>query len=299
MDSEATQLPLSTRLLTWIETNKKQTLWGALVVLAIGLVVGFIAWQKNEKEIAAEEALTAISVPYTSGVVNRGGDPEAYLKVANEYPTSTAAARALLLAAAEYFDEGKFDQAKSLFEKFRREHGDSPLSGNALLGSAACLEGMGKTADALTAYKDFAEHHPNDIAAPQARYALGNLYEAQNKPELALPLFEQIAMTQPQSSLGSEAGMRAEDIKIKYPKLAPPPTPPPGAAPMISIPAPGSSNTGKPNMLPPASVKSAPSSNTVAPATTNKQPMSPKLLQQCVAGLIYGRFLIKPTAEKI
>jgi len=27
--------------------------------------------------------------------------------------------------------------------------------------------------------------------------------------------------------------------------------------------------------------------------------MSPKLLQQCVAGLIYGRFLIKPAAEKI
>src|SRR5438874_5890449 len=125
MDSDAAQLPLSDRFAAWFETNKKQALWGAVIIVAAGLIVGFVTWRKGEKEIEAGQALSAMSVPYTSGAA-RGSAAEAYLKVANEYPNTKAAVRAVLLAASDYFSQGKYDQAKSLFERFRREHGDSP-----------------------------------------------------------------------------------------------------------------------------------------------------------------------------
>ena len=57
---------------------------------------------------------------------------------------------------------------------------------------------------------------------PQARFALARLYEAQNKPELARNLFEEVERSNPYGSLGSEAGMRLEELKLKYPKLATP-----------------------------------------------------------------------------
>ena len=279
MDSDAAQLPLSDRLLAWFETNKKQALWGAVIILAAGLIVGFMLWRKNEKEIEAGQALSTVSVPYSAGMSHGGGAADAYLKVASTYPNTKAATRALLLAAADDYAQGKFDQARSRFEQFRREHGDSPLVGQALLGIAASLEAQGKTADAITAYKDLAEHRPNDSAVPQAKFALANLYEQQNKPEQALNLFEDIVRNDPYGSLGSEAGMRAEELKQKFPNLIPP-------APAPMIPAPGTV-TPKPFTLSNAPsptgsnagpvLRSAPGSNTVPtislpPTSTSNKP---------------------------
>ena len=51
---------------------------------------------------------------------------------------------------------------------------------------------------------------------------LACLYEAQNKPELARNLFEEVERNNPYGSLGSEAGMRLEELKLKYPSLAMP-----------------------------------------------------------------------------
>src|SRR4051812_47561663 len=124
MDSDTAQLPLSDRLLAWFETNKKQALWGAVILVAGGLIIGFMLWRKSEKEIEAGEALSAVSVPYSSGAVRTGSGADSYLKVANNFPHTKAATRALLLAAGDEFAQGHFDRAKTLFEQFRREHGD-------------------------------------------------------------------------------------------------------------------------------------------------------------------------------
>ncbi len=45
------------------------------------------------------------------------------------------------------------------------------------------------------------------------------------KPELARNLFEEVERSNPYGSLGSEAGMRLEELKIKYPNLFTPTEP--------------------------------------------------------------------------
>ena len=286
MDSDAAQLPLSDRLLAWFETNKKLALWGAVVIVAGGLIIGFLVWRKGEREIEAGEALSAASVPYSSGMVHGGGAAEAYLKVANEYSGTKSAIRAKLLAAEDYFSQGKFDQARSLFEQFRREHGDNPLAGQALLGIAACLEAQAKIPEATVAYKDMVEHRPNDSATPQAKFALANLYETQNKPEQALPLFEDIVRADPYGSLGSEAGIRAEEIKQKHPNLAPSPVTPmnmtptmPASQPFISSNAPRPMTTSNATGLLPRPSPTAPNSAPAIrqlPPTSNAPTSAPK-----------------------
>lgn len=278
MDSDAAQLPLSDRLLAWFETNKKQALWGAVSIVAAGLVVGFMMWRKAEKEVEAGEALSAVSVPYAAG--NRNGNAaDAYLKVASEYAGTKAATRALLLAAADDYAQGRLDQARARFEQFRREHGESPLAGQAMLGIAASYEAQGKSAEAAAAYKDLIEHRPNDTAVPQAKFALGNLLEHDNKPEQALNYFEDIVRNDPYGSLGSEAGMRAEELKQKYPNLVPPaPAPTPSGAltippqPITPIPAAtGTNATPASNAVP--VFKSIPTSN-AGPGIPNLPPTS-------------------------
>jgi TolA-binding protein len=221
MESEVAQLPLWQKAWAWFEANKRQTLWGGGGLVVVGLVVAFFLYRQNETDVAASEALSNVALPQMTGAA-RGDSAEAYLKVAATYPNSRAGARALLLAGGSLFVEGKYAEAKTLFERFAREHRDSLFAGEALLGVAACLDAQGNSGDAITAYKDLIDRHPVDQVLAQAKFALARLYEAQNKPEQARNLFEEVERSNPYGSLGSEAGMRLEELKIKYPNLAAP-----------------------------------------------------------------------------
>jgi TolA-binding protein len=192
-----------------------------------------MVWQQEQRRIDAGNALSDVAVGNGS---QRTDTPEAYLRVAANFPKSSAAAQAVLLAAGNLFVEGKFTEAQAQFENFIRQYRESPFIGQALFGAAACLEAQSKTEQALTAYKDLVARHSKESVIPQARFALARLYEAQGKPELARDLFEQVEHENPYSSLGSEAGMRLEDLNSKYPKPAPTPvsSAPLGTTPLVT-----------------------------------------------------------------
>src|SRR5208337_4178631 len=103
MESDAVQLPVSHKAWAWFEANRKQTVWGAGVVVLVGLIVAFFLYRHNEAEIAASEALSSVSVPQLTGASARADVAEAYLKVAATYPDSSAGPRALLLATGSLF----------------------------------------------------------------------------------------------------------------------------------------------------------------------------------------------------
>jgi len=222
MESDAGQLPISHKAWAWFEANKKQAVWGAGGLLIVGVIVAFFIYHQEQGEITASEALSNVALPQMTGAANRGDLASAYLKVAADYPKSSAGARALLLAAGSLFMDGKYAESKAQFERFRREHASSPFVAEALLGIAACLDAEGKTGEATTAYKDLIDRYPTAYVLPQARFALARLYEAQNEPEKARNLFEEVERSNPYGSLGSEAGMRLEELKIKYPNLGAP-----------------------------------------------------------------------------
>ena len=219
MQSEVAQLPLSHKLLAWFETNKKQVLWGAGIIAGLIVIVSFFNWNKTQRELKASEALSDAS---TAQLSSPGAKPEAdaFLKVAANYPKSIAGTRALLLAAGTLFVEGKFPEARIQFERFSREHHDSPFMGQALLGIGASWDAQGKTNEAVAAYKNLVDRHPGESVIPQAKFALARLYEAQGKLEQARIYYEELNRGDQYGSLGSEAGMRLEEMMAKNPSLA-------------------------------------------------------------------------------
>jgi TolA-binding protein len=238
MESEAAPLPLSARLWTWFETNKKPTVYGIVALVAAGIIGGFVYWRSNEKEIAANEALSAVSGPNTPNPGARPGAAEAFLKIAADYPGSSAALRASLFAATSYFMEGKYPEAKAQFDKFARDNRESAFLAQALLGSAACLDAQAKTDEAITAYKNIVDRHASDASVQEARLGLARLYEGKNQIAEAKALYEEVMHNDPfRSSMGDEAAMRLEDLRNKYP--APPvTTPQPMPKQTITLPSP-------------------------------------------------------------
>jgi predicted negative regulator of RcsB-dependent stress response len=238
MEHDVAQSAYVYRLWAWFETNRKQVLLGTTAVVLVGFVVSFYVWHQGEKEVSAGEALSnALVTRAVSG--DAAKEPlEPFLKVAADYPGTSAGARALLDAGAALFTEAKYAEARAQFQHFLRDYSGSPFSGQALLGVAACFDAEGKTNDAFTTYKNLADQHPTENVAPQAKFALARIYESQNKMEQALNLYEELGRANAYSSLGAEAGMRAEELKLMYPKLAPVvPTAPalaPGSPPAIT-----------------------------------------------------------------
>ena len=221
MESEVGRLASLLKLWAWLETNKKQAIWGAGIVVVLGLVIWFLVWHHGEKEVKAGEALSEVFVKQAlAGGAIGPETAQGYLKVAATYPGFDAGAEAMLLAAGSLFIGGNYDAARAEFERFVREYHGSPLRSQALLGIAACLDAQHKASEAMTAYNSLISQHPNDPVTPQAKFALARLYEAQNKPELARNLFEDVARGR-NTLVGSEAGIRLEELYQAHPNLAP------------------------------------------------------------------------------
>jgi len=267
MDAKPAELPVSDKLWAWFETHKKEVAIGSVAVLVLGGIAGFIAWRNTEKQLAAGETLTSVTLSQAGPTAQGSGD--AFLKVAGEYPKTEAGERALLQAAAAFFIEGKYDQARAQFERFTREYGDSPLAVQAAYGVAASLDAQNKVPEAIAAYETIRTRHPTDAVASLAKFALGRLYEAQGKIDSARVVYQEVMQNDQNSSLGAEAAQRLEELNWKYPPPPPPAAPPAASAPtslLPKMPAPSVSDT---------SSTSAPNPARVPPASSNSNPSLP------------------------
>ena len=221
MQQDTAQLSLFERLWAWFETNKKQAIWGICVVALVAFLASFYFWRQAEREVRASEALTQAEVDMVSKNGSRVESPDAYLKIVAEYPGTKAAGRALLQAGAALFAEEKYAEAQAQFERFSKEYANSTFLPEATLGVAACLDAEGKKADAALAYERVAKNHPTATVVPQAQLALARIHQSQGKLEQALLGYEKLAQSEgPNSSIGYEAGLRAEELKEKMPAVS-------------------------------------------------------------------------------
>ncbi len=259
------------RMWAWLETNKKQALWGGTAVAALGLVVWFLAWRHGEQQVRAGEALSEVFVSQL--ISQREAGPQVaqqYLNVAARYPGYQGGAEAMLLGAAHLFMDGKYDEARADFERFVREHRRGPMETGALLGIASCLDAQHKTNEAITAYNSLINQHPNDPVTLQAKFGMARLYEGQNRLELARNIYEDLVRVRG-SVISSEAGLRLQELFHQHPELAP--APPPAAVPASPSPALNvfSSSNTVPNALSNALQRA---STTNAPANLLTKPVS-------------------------
>src|SRR5579862_4853862 len=87
MESNVAQLPLSDRLWDWFETYKRQAGLVAGILVVAGIIIWFVLWHRETKQLDAGAALSQVAAGELQGGSVRD-DPEAYLNVARQYPNS-------------------------------------------------------------------------------------------------------------------------------------------------------------------------------------------------------------------
>lgn len=237
MDSEQQQIDTFYRLLGWAETNKSKIIGVLSLTILVGIVVAYFNYRSGARTTAANAALAALRGEPAPGGETKPIPAESYLKVVADYPRSSAAARALLLAGQAHFAAGKYGEAKALYDRFLAEFPTHPLRPEALYGTAVCLESEGKAAEALQKYKDVTDRHPTSPVVSRAKLALARLYQAQNQLEQAYRYAEELAADR-FTSVGMLAGVRRDDLKRLNPALGEKPaTNAPAVGPAVVAPA--------------------------------------------------------------
>jgi tetratricopeptide (TPR) repeat protein len=209
MQAQDTTTDFFFKLWPWLEANSKRILYGAAFLIIVVFVVSFYSWRQNQKEIAAGEAMT-------QALISGTGQIEASLKVATDYSGTRGGERALLQGAALLFTSGKYPDAQTQFQKFLDTYPDSSFLAEADLGIAASLDAQNKTDLAVSAYQRAVNQASSDLGVSMsAKYALAQIKERQGKISDAQKLYEDVARSFPNSSLGSEAALRAVELQTK------------------------------------------------------------------------------------
>jgi TolA-binding protein len=229
MQSDISQSGQLYAVLGWLEKNRKQIISSAVILTVVGIIVAFVLWRNQQKEIAAGEAVSAMTLSATQGNVKAAD----WLKVAAETSGTGAGARALLTAAGDQFVDGKIADAQASFQKFLTEYDGSALTAQAKYGIAVCLLAQGKTNEALPAFKEIVDRFASANVVTPAKYSLAQLYQAGGKLEQARDLYMDLAHD-PQNTYGSEAMNQLNELFKANPKLRPSPAAAAPVAPAIT-----------------------------------------------------------------
>ncbi len=212
-----------------IEANWIRIALGGGVIAVVAVLIYYYSCQREQREITAGTALTQFMMTAPRNVTD-SQQADNFLKIAGDYQGTSAGQRAWLLGAAMLFTAGRYADAQTQFQKFLDAHPDSFFAGQAALGVATSLDAQpGKTDLAAGAYQRVIGISSDVTVASSAKFALAQIDERQGKLADAMNLYEDVMRSNPNSSLGSEAGLRGMELKIKL-LPAPPSTAP--AAPV-------------------------------------------------------------------
>ena len=219
MDAKTAQSPGFVRFLAWFEVNKKRVVIGAIIVVVLGAGIGLALNYQSQREVRASEALSEVKLPINPSSPIPVGTAAAYERIAREHRGTQAGGRALILAGTALFMQTNYDDAQKLFEQFAREYPASSFVPEALFGVASCLDAKKKPAEAISKFEELRRRYGKSSVLDETKLALARLYEEQNKPAVALDLYDELVKANQYSGIGSEAGLRMEDLLSQHPEL--------------------------------------------------------------------------------
>ncbi len=218
MSSETIGSARGIEFLAWLELNKRRVIAGAALFALLASGITLYRWWSAQREIDANSALVEVELrKTTAGVASPDSKAEEFLDVSSRYASTQAGQRALLLAAAALFREGKYSESQRTFEQFRSGNEGDPLKGTAAFGIAACLEAQGKTDEAIAAYREVAAAYPDSAVSAQSQLALAGLFDSKNEPQQALQYYDQLRTT----VWMNEAESSRQALLARHPELAP------------------------------------------------------------------------------
>ncbi len=211
MQTQDAQTELLIKFWPWFEANRNRIIGFAVAVTVIFLVIYFYTTEQAQKAVDAGNA-------YTQLQLNQPPNPTVdqvaaeFQQLANKYPGTLAAQRALVQSASVLYSAGRYADAQAAFAKIVATSSGGALAAGSQFGVAASLEAQNQLEAAAAAYRTVFTSYPNAPEAISAKFALARILQSQNKAAEASSYYAEVAHTQLAGSLAQEAAERLSEL---------------------------------------------------------------------------------------
>ena len=191
------------------EHRQQLTLLGIVVlvlVLAGGVYSYWRSYQDDQASAAMGQAMTTYATPirapgaipdptipsYASTAERDKEAQKQFQAVADKFPHTDSGKNALYMAAAAALDSGQYADAETKFKKVA-DIGNKDLAALAKLGLASIYEATNRDQDAINIYNELIKKPTQSVSSQQAQFALADLYEHKD-PAQAKRIYDQLAL---------------------------------------------------------------------------------------------------------
>jgi len=189
----------------WEAHWKKLVAALAAVILAI---LGWGAWSLHSANVASKSA----------ELYAQATDPQAWTRIADEFPGSVSAGNAQLRVASALRSEGKLEEALAELERFTSAQPDHPLAGTAWLAAGEIRQLQKNNSAALEAYRIASGRYQQSYAAPLALLAEARILASEGKSGESRAILESIGTSYPD---GPAAMLAAAELAAVSPQPGP------------------------------------------------------------------------------
>jgi len=197
-----------------MEGHSRILMWGTVAVLAVILIISFMARSKRQANVKANELLGKATFTLSQGNMQQG---ETQLKeLIDNYSGVTAAGQGCFLLAKYYWQKNDYANAKIYFEKYINDYsGDELLTAAAYAGYGDCLAQEGKTMEAAQNYEKAARVDTESPQTPAYLYSAAQAYLTASNISKAQALAQEIIKDHDKSEFKNKAEILISMLKMK------------------------------------------------------------------------------------
>lgn len=192
-----------TKFLIWTRKHKLQVGWiiSGICIISIGGWYFYHSIQTRQRR--AEYEFSQAIATYGAGYIDQALTQ--FEDISRLYPRTKSGVDATYwLANIRYF-QGKYPEARNLFEKYLTQGKDPIFLPSALLGIADTYLQEGDYFSAAQKYEEVTKYYPKSSISPKAFYQAARCYQALNQPERTKTTLQNLAKTYPSSRYASKA----------------------------------------------------------------------------------------------
>lgn len=168
----------------------------ALALIVLLILASALSWWWSGQKSREEQAYKLYSDSAT---------PEEWQKIIQTYPSSPAAALAMIDLAQKETDSGNHSAAVSLYQDFLTKFSKHPAAVSVELALAVSMENAGKTEEAKSHYEKILAARPTHTYAGPASIGLARIYLGENNLLAARQVLSDYISSNEESGGGNQA----------------------------------------------------------------------------------------------
>lgn len=198
----------------YMEGHSRLIMYGIIAMLAVIVIVSFLARSKRQANIKANELLGKATFTLSQGNMQQG---ETQLKeLIDNYSGVTAAGQGCFMLAKYYWQKNDFTNAKIYFEKYIDDYPeDDLLTAAAYAGYGDCLSQEGKTLEAAQNYEKAARVDKDSPQTPAYLFSAAQAYLSASNSNKAQALAQEIIKDHDKSEFKNKAEILISMLKMK------------------------------------------------------------------------------------